>query len=432
MMGSCAFLMPISSVRFVRTRTYDVRAALGLALGGLPAVLIAAYVVQSMSLDAVRWLVVVVVVYTSLNMLMTAKADDGRGGRRCVSRSSSSPAPAAKSATAWSRASPASGSLIITLDVSPLDASLAPLVTREFTGSITDVGAARSHARGVRGRPRLPPRGAAVDALRVHAGHRAPRQRRGDAEPARVRPAARASRTAGRSSSSIPRRSPPTACPISRRRRAPAAVTRGSSSRIRRRCTGATSCIASSSGDYYARHYKQLSADAIARVDFRCVRFPGPDLGDDAAVGRHVRLRAGDDSRRGEGRAVRLLRAARHDDSVHGDARRRRRAAGAGGGAARAADADAPTTCRRSTRRRPRSATSSSRRFPTRAITYKVDAKRQGIVDSWPAAVDDSAARARLGLQPDVRLRSRLPRVPDPDDPRALSAMTRRSRHRVR
>ena len=75
MMGSCAFLMPISSVRFVRTRSYDVRAALGLALGGLPAVLIAAYVVQSMSLDTVRWLVVVVVIYTALNMLMTTKAD---------------------------------------------------------------------------------------------------------------------------------------------------------------------------------------------------------------------------------------------------------------------------------------------------------------------------------------------------------------------
>ena len=75
MMGSCAFLMPISSIRFVRTCTYDVRASLGLALGGLPAVLIAAYVVQSMSLGAVRWLVVVVVVYTSLNMLATSKAD---------------------------------------------------------------------------------------------------------------------------------------------------------------------------------------------------------------------------------------------------------------------------------------------------------------------------------------------------------------------
>ena len=75
MMGSCAFLMPISSVRFVRTRTYDARASLGLALGGLPAVLIAAYVVRSMSLDAVRWLVVVVVVYTAANMLATAQAD---------------------------------------------------------------------------------------------------------------------------------------------------------------------------------------------------------------------------------------------------------------------------------------------------------------------------------------------------------------------
>src|SRR5436190_11162736 len=34
----------------------------------------------------------------------------------------------------------ASGALVITLDVSPLDATLAPLVSREFTGSITDLG----------------------------------------------------------------------------------------------------------------------------------------------------------------------------------------------------------------------------------------------------------------------------------------------------
>ena len=71
MMGSCAFLMPISSVRFVRTRTYHVQAALGLALGGLPAALIAALIVSRCRSSAVRWLVVVVVVYTSLNMLMT-------------------------------------------------------------------------------------------------------------------------------------------------------------------------------------------------------------------------------------------------------------------------------------------------------------------------------------------------------------------------
>ncbi len=75
MMGSCAFLMPVSSVRFVKTQTYHVQAALGLALGGLPAVLIAAYLVESLPLGAVRWLVVFVVIYTSVNMLATAKAD---------------------------------------------------------------------------------------------------------------------------------------------------------------------------------------------------------------------------------------------------------------------------------------------------------------------------------------------------------------------
>jgi uncharacterized membrane protein YfcA len=73
MMGSCAFLMPISTVQFVKTRTYHIQAALGLALGGLPAALIAALIVRSMSLDVVRWLVVVVVVYTAINMLLTAR-----------------------------------------------------------------------------------------------------------------------------------------------------------------------------------------------------------------------------------------------------------------------------------------------------------------------------------------------------------------------
>ncbi len=72
MMGSCAFLMPTSSVKFVRTRTYAAQAAIGLAAGGLPAVLLAAYVVRSLPIGAVRWLVIFVVVYTSVNMLLTA------------------------------------------------------------------------------------------------------------------------------------------------------------------------------------------------------------------------------------------------------------------------------------------------------------------------------------------------------------------------
>lgn len=76
MMGSCAFLMPTSSVRFVKTRTYHVQAALGLALGAVPAVLIAALLVKSLPLSYVRWLVVVVVVYTSVNMLLTADREE--------------------------------------------------------------------------------------------------------------------------------------------------------------------------------------------------------------------------------------------------------------------------------------------------------------------------------------------------------------------
>jgi len=81
MMGSCAFLMPISSVQFARARTYHVQAALGLTLGGLPGVLIAAGVFWSLSLVAVRWLVIVVVIYTSMNMLLTARIAEGQDGR---------------------------------------------------------------------------------------------------------------------------------------------------------------------------------------------------------------------------------------------------------------------------------------------------------------------------------------------------------------
>ena len=82
MMSSCAFLMPTSSVRFVKTRTYHVRAALGLALGAVPAVLIAATFVTWLPPGAVRWLVVVVVAYTSVNMLITADKEEGKEGRK--------------------------------------------------------------------------------------------------------------------------------------------------------------------------------------------------------------------------------------------------------------------------------------------------------------------------------------------------------------
>ncbi|MGB8909382.1 MAG: sulfite exporter TauE/SafE family protein [Candidatus Cybelea sp.] len=72
MMASCAFLMPVASLRFIRFDAFSMRAALGLTLGGIPGVLIAAYIVKSLPLVAVRWLVVVVVIYAAVVMLRSA------------------------------------------------------------------------------------------------------------------------------------------------------------------------------------------------------------------------------------------------------------------------------------------------------------------------------------------------------------------------
>jgi uncharacterized membrane protein YfcA len=72
MMGSCAFLMPVASTQFVSRGAYALRPSLGLALGGMPAVLAAAFIVKSMSLDTVRILVVAVVGYTAVTLLRAA------------------------------------------------------------------------------------------------------------------------------------------------------------------------------------------------------------------------------------------------------------------------------------------------------------------------------------------------------------------------
>jgi uncharacterized membrane protein YfcA len=72
MMGSCAFLIPIAAVQFIRAGRYDLRAAIGLTLGGIPAVLIAAFLVKQIPLEYVRWLVILVVLYAAVSMLRSA------------------------------------------------------------------------------------------------------------------------------------------------------------------------------------------------------------------------------------------------------------------------------------------------------------------------------------------------------------------------
>ena len=82
MMGSCAFLMPVGSLRFISLGRYSLRAALGLTIGGIPGVLLAAYVVKSLSIGAVRWLVVFVVVYAAVMMLRSAWTERGSKAER--------------------------------------------------------------------------------------------------------------------------------------------------------------------------------------------------------------------------------------------------------------------------------------------------------------------------------------------------------------
>ena len=72
MMGSCAFLMPVGGINFIRKDKYHLRAAVGLALGGPLAVLVAAFIVKELPILYMRWLVVVVVVYTASSMISAA------------------------------------------------------------------------------------------------------------------------------------------------------------------------------------------------------------------------------------------------------------------------------------------------------------------------------------------------------------------------
>jgi uncharacterized membrane protein YfcA len=83
MMGSCAVLMSVGSVPFIRSGRYSRKAALGLTVGGIPGVLLAAFVVKSLPLSAMRWLVVAVVIYTASMMLWSA-VQERRAGARAV------------------------------------------------------------------------------------------------------------------------------------------------------------------------------------------------------------------------------------------------------------------------------------------------------------------------------------------------------------
>jgi uncharacterized membrane protein YfcA len=88
MTGACAFLMPVASMRFVRKKRYNLRAAAGLAIGGIFGSALALLVVKQMDLKKVMWLVTVVVCYTGLSLLWTAARE-----KNAASSAATVPAP---------------------------------------------------------------------------------------------------------------------------------------------------------------------------------------------------------------------------------------------------------------------------------------------------------------------------------------------------
>lgn len=153
-------------------------------------------------------------------------------------------------------------------------------------------------------------------------------------------------------------------------------------------------------GRYYARHYKQLAAESTARrVDFRCVRFPGlisavtePSGGTSDYAPEMIHAAA-----RGQPYACFVRPDTRIPFMVMPDAV-----------AAMIQLAEAPRE--RLTRTAYNlSAFSPSaedihrvvlKAFPNARIAWQTDSKRQSIVDSWPAEVNDDAARRDWGFAP--------------------------------
>jgi uncharacterized membrane protein YfcA len=72
MASACAFLMPATGFSFVKSSRIDLRIVIGIAIGGIPATIVAALLVKEMPIVWLRWGVVVVVLYAAFLLLRSA------------------------------------------------------------------------------------------------------------------------------------------------------------------------------------------------------------------------------------------------------------------------------------------------------------------------------------------------------------------------
>lgn len=163
---------------------------------------------------------------------------------------------------------------------------------------------------------------------------------------------------------------------------------------------GANKLYCEQLGRYYAKFYKQLAAEPQSgRVDFRCVRFPG--------LISAMTVPSGGTS----DYAPEMIHAAAKGEPyacfVRPDTRIPFMAMPDGVDAlwqlARAPNAQLTRTAYNLAAFNPSAEdvrTEVLRAFPDARITWENDVKRQGIVDSWPEDVDDTAARRDWGFAP--------------------------------
>src|SRR5882762_3487232 len=291
----------------------------------------------------------------------------------------------------------ASGSLIITLDVTPLDSSLAPLVTREFTGSITDtnlldrllaefeVEQVFHLAALLSTRSEFTP----VTAHHVNV----------DGTLNLLEFAQHEGESHGRPVTFVyPSSIAAYGLPDLETKTRAGAVTEDQYAHPTT-MYGCNKLYCEQLGHYYARHYKQLSADATSRVDFRCVRFPG--------LISAVTLPSGGTSDYAPEMIHAAAKGEPYDCFVRPDTKIPFMAMPDGVAALMTLAAAPRGRLTRSaynlTAFNPSAAEMRDvvvAAFPSARIGFNVDAKRQEIVDSWPAAVDDSAARRDWGFDP--------------------------------
>ena len=76
MMGACTFSVPIGSLEFVRLKSYSRKITLFSATTGVIGVLIAVFIVKSLNVTVLKWVVLVVIVYSAISMAMSMRTKE--------------------------------------------------------------------------------------------------------------------------------------------------------------------------------------------------------------------------------------------------------------------------------------------------------------------------------------------------------------------